>query len=408
MKKLISLFSGVLATLVATPVIAQLPYNCGMWDATEFGYGLNPPIYCPVDSCWGNIGVYAEFVYFRPSEDDTFAYSAASFVSDPSGPSTPINDFATSNFIRHKFDPNFQPGYRVGVLYQLPCDQWAIDANYTYYYSKTSRHSPEGTFTDSFDADSITAVDPFVNNGVIYGLPYNVSLFTQEDTFGTLTTQVGSTWKLRYNQVDVDLTREYFVGPAVTFRPYFGFRGLFIQQHLDSVGVKNFASATLPFLSYESTIFQKLTCNSDGYGLHGGNEVTFRVCDGLSLFGNVGIHLLWTHFNTQFSRVQLANTVDGPAIEQVLAEPLNKESFDVMRFGADLQGGVQWSTLFNCNQNEFFVRFAWEHHIYMSTNCFRTYIDGEKDWQDNSLGSILSTTGDLALYGFSVGAGFTF
>ena len=75
MKKLFSLFSGVLATLVATPVIAQLPYNCGMWDATEFGYGLNPPIYCPLDNCWGNIGVYAEFIYFRPSEDDTFAYS---------------------------------------------------------------------------------------------------------------------------------------------------------------------------------------------------------------------------------------------------------------------------------------------------------------------------------------------
>ena len=407
MKKLFSLFSCVLATMVATPVIAQLPFDYGYWDATEFGYGLNPPVFRPVESAWGNLGAYAEFVYFRPSEDDTFAYSVSSYETITT-PVTGIGDEISSHFHRRKFDPNFKPGYRVGVLLNLPCDQWGIDANYTYFYSKTTKNSGIASFTDAFDPSAVTAIDPFVNNGAIINLPYTLSLFTEDDSFGTLTTSVGSTWKLRYNQVDVDLTRKFYVGPAVAFRPYFGFRGLFIQQNLCSSGIRNFAATTITDDSYLSTIRQRLKCNSDGYGVHGGNEVSFSLFDGFSLFGNVGIHLLWTHFTTEFHRTQITVADDELTVLATFNTPYNKESFDVMRFGADLEGGIEWWTSFNCGRNDLFVRFAWEHHIYMSQNAFRTYIEGETDFAASSVGGLLSSTGDLALYGFTVGAGFTF
>lgn len=408
MKKLFSLFASVLATMVATPVIAQIPFDYGYWDATEFGYGLNPPIYPPTAGAFGNIGAYAEFIYFRPSEDNTFAYSISSYTH--SAPSTTLGlpDTDTASYHRAKFEPNYKPGYRVGVLLALPCDQWGIDANYTYFYSKTHRRSPIVSFHDTVDPDSYTVLDPYDNSGAIVETPYVLDLFSEVDTFGDLTTQVSSHWKLRYNQVDVDLTRRFYVGPAVTLRPYFGFRGLFIQQHVDSFGVRNFAATSLPGASYDSTISQFIKGCSDGYGLHGGSEVSFDLFDGFSIFGDVGIGLLWTHYTTRFHRIQVATSPSTGLVDQTLIIPFNKESFDVMRFCADLCGGVEWRTLFNCSSNELFIRFAWEHHLYVNQNVFRTYLEGERDFADTSLGALLHTNGDLALYGFSVGAGFTF
>lgn len=299
----------------------------------------------------------------------------------------------------------FEWGFKVGLGYVLPHDGWDVYANYTRFnghHHNCGGHECEECcvcaprlFFPTFLIPCLTTPCPNV-------------------------TEACGKWKLRLNRLDLELGREFFVSKWLTMRPFIGFAGVIITQHLNV----EYAGGNYVPAGHEYE--HKMRNQFRGGGLRGGFNTQWDFCKDWSIYGNLALNLLYGSFEIKqraWDETEVFTTVieEGECgcveVEQVEDECASTRSllyeaekdFLICRPVLDLGIGLQWEHAFA--DDSFFLSFhaGWEQHFYWGQNQFVRFFN--TSCSGTCCGAAAAYTepnADLSLAGWVFGARFDF
>ena len=106
---------------------------------------------------------------------------------------------------------------------------------------------------------------------------------------GNIAKNMQSAWTLHMDFADLDLGRWYYVGTKLTFRPFIGLRGAWIDQSQNTNYQNPGASTTLSASNYAKT-------DSWAVGSRGGFNTNWDLNYGLRFIGNGSADILYTRY----------------------------------------------------------------------------------------------------------------
>lgn len=356
---------------------------------------VNPPAR-PTQKCdWGAF-ITVEPLLLKPQEDGLdFA------VVTQNGPLTSATNFESALQGRSKGKSihfNWDWGVRVGLGANLPHDAWDVALTWTHFFTSSSRRvtaTPTQFILPTFLNPQ--AADTF--NGA-------VGIFSGQGGAGTA---AKSSWKLKLNEIDLQLGRQFFVSKWLTLKPHAGFRTAWIRQR-DNVRYSGLlhpaaASADTPVFS-RANVFSK--CNFWGIGIIGGLDTQWGIGCGWSLFANFDASILYGYFDVNHRENGVVDAplptsnVLGLAVGQT--DPLFNYSnfYHVGRFITDFIIGVRYDYMFCDDAYHLGFDLGWEHHLFFGQNKF-VFFNSEI-----ATAQSFSNQGDLSLQGFSLKVRFDF
>lgn len=365
---------------------------CPKWDPCSMPYGLNAPLVRPVADCC-NWTASLDYLYWRPFVENNVA--AQLIITDRF--SLFLNLDARTHIMNQQKDLKYDwdSGFRVGLGYALPCDRWVFNVAWTHY--RTDANLTETGYNEREDlvpgTPLITGKMPLIS-GLIQGSSLLPFLSFQNGL-------LEAAWKFQFDQVDFDISREFYVGCSMSIKPYLGLRTLFLKNReiteavYDKPLVNNFHLA-------QYSIDRELTSNFKAVGLKAGVDSFYAFLCGLGIYGNFSTALLFAEhqINSRYDSVQkgfrFSFKVD------------NETPYDYhgTRFMTDLALGIEWRELINCNRALLVFKAGWEHHLLVGASRFQeTDIDSNITYGTGY--KIADNAGDISLYGFVFSIGIS-
>jgi len=307
-------------------------------------YIVNPPyIDCP---CGFSASV--GFLYYKPYQDQN---AWATFVQPLDGNSENLADRFTTfkgSSTSKEVDYEWDSGFTVGLGYIFPCDYWKIEANFDHYETDIENRvsSNKGIFNPAFMVGTITpSVFPIFDNN-------------------TLMAEGVARWRLRFNQLDIDLRRSFYTGCSLILTPFVGLRGIWIYQDYDISIENNYfitdGSNTFTFAS-EST----MQTSFKSFGLKGGLSSFYAFFCGLGIYGDFAASLVYGCSRSIHNYVERI-IEDDDSIDSGFNQA--SDEWNNLRAVLDLSIGLEWKTRFNEERSDIYVRIGWDHHIYFNQN----------------------------------------
>ncbi len=264
-------------------------------------------------------------------------------------------------------------GWRAGMGYNLPHDGWDLLANYTWFRSGEDKSSK----TDTPETIYQTWTNP--TNNVAQALVANAH---------------GNT-VLKFDYLDLQLGREFFVSKWLILRPYVGARGLW--AHRDIV-VKYRGGQLGSGPTYANTVKLKEKFNNRfrGAGLLAGADTQWGLGQGWSFYGQFALSLIYGQQRLH----EKQDSYDGSGNASRLGHAY--DAWSIVRTMTDLGLGLRWDHLFYDDAYRIRLQLGWEQHI---LNGF------DKDMNFNSAnvqGKFNFNQGDLAISGVTFEARFDF
>ncbi|NDD58447.1 MAG: hypothetical protein EBZ47_04235 [Chlamydiae bacterium] len=259
---------------------------------------------------------------------------------------------------------NWDPGFRVGLGYNLPHDGWDLHAYYTNFYNKAT-----GT-TNSFNQSYLYPVanDPYF---YVYSNPSSIQ----------------GKWQLNLNMIDLEMGREFFVSKWLILRPFLGLRNAWIHQRFFSNTNHLYLSSNNNFYDYHFEAKSKYW----GIGLRPGLDTQWGLGKGFSVYGNSAFSILYGFFQMQQKQYNEAANLDY--IEYMN----NYHSMRIARAIAETELGLRWETMFAKDQCHFSIQVAWENMIFFGQNDFDRFVSSSQP------GVYVANQGDLTIQGYSLG-----
>lgn len=303
---------------------------------------------------------YGDFLYWYAKEDNLSpcltVQGNSSAISSAGGSvvalvAAPVK----ANHLNTKWDP----GFRVGVGYNFDHDGWDIEANYTWYQNKKHHvFSVPGFGSTSFPSNpsngQLAFVDPWVNPDIL------VDSGTFNTTF--LFDTVNTSWKLTFNQIDLELGRKYWLGKYTAMRAYAGVRGAWFTTRFNNASSQNANFSSLFTFNKFSDNFKDRIW---GVGLLGGIQPEWHFCRNFLLFSNLDAALLW-------GKIRVRKNEDYTSFAASGAQNINyhntfTSSFYKMDAVLDLSIGLRWEETW-CYRIRTAVDLGWDHHIWFDVN----------------------------------------
>ncbi|MGL5627001.1 MAG: Lpg1974 family pore-forming outer membrane protein [Candidatus Rhabdochlamydia sp.] len=315
----------------------------------EQGFGVdgitNPPGMPLTRNAWG-FQVSADALLWQLQEDGlTYAVEAT-----PSG------------LEAHSVKQKYNWGFRIGLDWTLPHDNWDIAATWTHLIS--NRHGSHTT-----DGSNI----------LIKAQGYGDGPLSSTDVDFIFTTG-SSKYHNRLEQISLNLGREFFISRWVTLRPFFGLRADWLRQRLRT------SYSGIP----ETTLISQITQQKNkwwGIGIESGLNTQLNFCGGFSLYGNVATAI---EYGLQKLSLNESGIVDASF----------GRSYHICRPILDLQLGLGWDSYFCEDRFHLGLKLGWENHVYFDQSRFLSY--NTVNYSDNTSG------GSLTYQGWTLHACFDF
>ncbi len=223
----------------------------------------------PRVACGADLFVTVDFIYWR-SGMDGLAYATTGNGANiaPANPGT--------GSVRHP-DFGWDPGFKIGLGYNLGHDCWDIFAEYTYLRPSAS---------DSVSNTAQTLV----------------SLWSFDNVNTTPLASARGSWDLDFNVVDLELGRNYFISRYLTLRPHFGLKGTWMCN--------DFATSNVDFA--DNTIVNRFTVGQDYWavGLRTGLDTVWYFNKYFGIFGDFALSAIWGEFDvTRRERATTAGVI---------------------------------------------------------------------------------------------------
>ncbi|MBI5273227.1 MAG: hypothetical protein HY861_04515 [Chlamydiia bacterium] len=317
--------------------------------------------------CPGNndLFVTADFLWWKAIEDDiSLGFNQSVDSSAAIG--------ALGDLVR--FHPKWEPGFELGLGWNVPCDGWDLFANWTWFRDKASVN------VSSPGADSAgIGIQPF---------------------WARFPTGAAGTYNLlhahrtiQYNMFDVEMGRASFVSDTFMLRPFFGVTGGWINRTFSS-NASTAVSAGAANQVYRST--SKYWGAGPRFGLDG----QWRLGAGFRFFGDVVGSVLYGE-----SYANQANVTTGVGLVSQYNDPSIGKTVPHLQ----LATGLGWGRCFCADTMFFSLDLGWEVNQFWNVP---TVI-----YPDIAAGTTANTNGssnremrshNLSLSGLTIAARFDF
>jgi hypothetical protein len=263
-------------------------------------------------------------------------------------------EFATSKQIEFEF----QSGYRVGLGVHLPSfDGWCIYANYTNFNPEHS-HSAHGSF-------------------------YPLFLFQGSNPSharGPAVAKAEGHWRIEFQTLDVDFGRPYYLSKTLVFSPFFGLKGVWIEQHAHFHYEGGFIPARKTFRTQFKNDFK-------GAGPLVGTGMNWQLGAGFSLFGDIAAALLVGQFDME----QRQHQHEGREVVHLDSD------FNLISPTLQMVAGIAWDRTFSKERRHLGLSAGFETQYWWSQNQTEQFTDA-------AFPSYVRQRGDLAFYGLTLRA----
>lgn len=317
---------------------------------------------------------------------DVFLFGELLYWSANQGgmPLAVVNKHTSLNLSNSKIENvrgKWDIGSRVGIGYVIPHDGWDIDLTWLHFNTESHRkalHSSSNRFIFPTLAPSS---DPIAN--INYCRKAN------------------GRWKLYFNQLDLDLGRDFFVSRWLTLRPHGGLRADWLRQNLN-VNYKNFDNG----LATPNKVKIRYHDRWRGIGLEGGLDTQWGLGGGWSIFSDISAAILYGRH-----KIRLTDKDKPPVVGSSngasslphgnfarVKERLRRIAHPIL----DLALGLRWDKKFDNDRFHIGLQAGWENHVYFGQNQFPIFCD------DLNFGKFFANQGDLTFQGWSFGARFDF
>ncbi|MCI0381960.1 MAG: Lpg1974 family pore-forming outer membrane protein [Chlamydiae bacterium] len=297
----------------------------------------------------------AAFIYWHARQDN-LEYAETSSVRPL------VNSVSVSKGERKDVNFRFEPGFKIGFGGIFQYDGWDLYGNYTWLNPGSHRSS---TSNDQHTLRTRWVI-PTVLDADAKELPLQ---------------RAKAKWRMRFNVLDLELGRNFFVGQKVTMRPYLGFKLAFIDQdykldyHLDT-----------DILNFGNQIEIDMDQDYIGFGIRTGVNGCWMVSKYWSIFGDIAVSILWSRFEDARK-----DTTKGTLLGDLVTYNTEHE-FNTLKPVLESTIGIRYTKEYDNWQ--FYVQAGWEEQVWFSHNQFPSpHSDHE---------------GNLVLHGLTAQFGFFF
>ncbi len=325
-----------------------------------FSYPKDVNLACPAD-----FYVNAAFLILQAKQDGMdFG------IRDSDGPSLPLNHGEVLGFSHDNDDWDYNPGVRVGFGFYLHHDAWTIDFDWTWLNI---------TNYQDFSTSSSEIILPI-------WLPPTSEAGGSDGPSSTWKS-VSAKWDSSYNTIDARLGKPYHISRYVVFKPHFGFRAAWIDQHF---------SVHHNGLYYYGAVSPVHHGNNSfwGVGARAGLDSDWIVGKGWQLFGNLAGSMLFGKFEIDQS-VGLGSGGANAGFN------LDYDSYQNVP-NVEIQLGIAWNKYFNKNKYRIGVAAAYEFHEWFDQFNMKRFFGSTTSTSVYQWQADTAARGNLTLNGFSV------
>jgi len=311
----------------------------------------------------GGFAIEGDFIYWRADEDGLDYATTVSAAT------------SSSNSTFHQPDVSWDPGFKFGIGYTWEGqDFWDLFLRWTHLNTNQSGEKKVSGITDAHflvPVWSPTILDQFASHASAH-------------------------WKVRFNTLDLELGRNYFVCKTVALRPYVGLRGASILQNY-----KAEYQGTINHSASMSKSHMKAENNFKGIGARAGAQLKWHFTSDWSVIGSVAGSLLCGWYD-----------VDQNLQGVLSLAPMNftnKDNFTKVATNLEASLGFEWEYFFSDDYYRFAISASYEFSEWFSQNKMKQFnlIDNTSNTQ-TGVRSYSSQDGDLGLQGATVQLRFDF
>lgn len=279
----------------------------------------------------------------------------------------------------------FKPGFQVGVGWSGGRDGWTLYGEYTWVRgtTHTSAEAP---------APGVASV-----NGVAvgqFGIWSPTTWFPAIYLSNNDTTSLSSSWEYGIDIADLQLSRPSYIGTHFVLEPFFGARGLWIEQELEmTAAVLHAPLITIPGPFREAEYHSHSWAVGPRAGLNG----KWHLGYGLRFIGDASASLLYTRYT------KITQNVQSPDAD-LLPLVLEIEDYDALRPNFDLSLGFGWGSYFGCRRFHWDLAATYDFSIFWEQNMMQYIANLSAD----ILARPIVTPSNLYLQGLTIKTEFEF
>lgn len=335
--------------------------------------------------------------FYWNCHQDGMEYALENLIAEPAPNSSleilqELNNIWDAAYLTPNFKWNW--GFKAGLGYASACDGWDIGALWTWYRGNANRHDE----THYPTSRSLLAL---------------WSAFSPAQGAAVYATSIDAHWNLDLNIVDLELGREFWNSPHVSFRPHLGLRFASLNQkfkieHKGGSWDEFFMQGEADQPAFTNEVHIKN--DFKGVGIRAGLDSVWHLGCGFGLWGNFAGSLVYGRFtlhNKEENQEVLAPNAKTTVLDT------EEEHFRASCPMLDLIIGVEWSSLFcQCNYG-FTAMVGWENHLFFNQNQMTRVVRIGNNVQtslpnNNGENVATSTRGDLDTQGWTLTLRFEF
>jgi hypothetical protein len=354
------------------------------------------PARIDVKSSW-DVYVAGKFIYWQAREENLEIGLITR--NDPEGIIIGDGPFTTT-YVNNMnvVDPHFtfRPGFKVGIGANFDYDNWDAYAEYTWF------HSTIKTGISPLAKDTATALPP--NGEYLIPIQGAAGSMYFPGTGYFFFQDANQSWNLKMDFVDISLARSCYWGTKLALRPFFGARGAFLRQHLNTVMAGNTQYKSDTGLGYDTAVLHDSSV-SWAVGPRAGFESNWLLGMGTRLIGNGSADILYTRYSLQTNE-QLTNEAP-PSHYNTGGAPIAtnasvSQEVDYLRTHAELELGFGWGTY--CDNNKWHIDLAatYGFQVFWDQNMFRNFSSTVMQ------GKSFAPDGNLYIHGMTLSASLDF
>ena len=346
-------------TKVATATKSQPSVNTSSSQAMCPGQ-ITPPAGPRV--CDGaDLYITADFIWWKAEQTNlSYAYNGAAGGVDEG---TFSNEADATQGWMHQPHFKYKPGFKVGMGLLSAHDHWDLFAQYTWLHSSVSNSSTSSS------------------NSILQGTDtYGFFPLGDAPTYGS----ASADWKLRFNVLDVELGRNFWISKRLTLRPFIGMKFSWNRE------TYNISAANVGSAPVTSTLDIDFKLKQLGVGLRAGIDSAYYFSNHFSLFGDFALTGLWNSIkSSRTNTFQASSATDAFTNLNVKYHP------NPVTAVLEMDLGLRFETIFSKGRYMYVLQAGWENQVwfdqgqFISTNAF-------------------ATPGNLSLQGLTIKTGFYF
>ncbi len=321
------------------------------------------------------------YIYWRVSEEGLDS-GAANVAKQPVYSNNQLVDKETYGIL-----DRCSSGFKVGLGSDFRYDGWELDLLYTNFHSN---YNPPVELSADCDPTLAPSKGPYygISQGNFSVKDQSIPVVTSL-LFNNIVSEVYSVWRLRFNTIDLTLSKTFFVSPKLLCTPTIGLKGAWIKQswiqkYLNrGNGINIGGSSTSqtyallnPTYSSSDYSYQNLKENyritseqwSGGIGPRFGFETAWIVIDEITLFVDVYGTTLCGYFkDTRKDTSKILNSSDEILIDNYTAVATRADAHLITPVIESLLG-IRYDAFFCDQKYRFRMQLGFENQLWFEQN----------------------------------------